>query len=281
MKSNQHFSAAMAFLSLTLSGNVLADDSYQYEATIEQQQVDIGNDNVNQTTAFLRYYLAPVPTGKGPLAEAAFSERSASVFAAYQYNRFRVPGGHGSHSRSLLGGVYADKNSDLYLRGSLIQINNDSGKIYQASAGWFFDDNWLVSIDMAHQDHSSHDLTHWGLSSKRLFTLSSGDSINVVARYQRFDDDWSDMAAGQIKNTYTLGGDYYFGKHFSLGAEYGWGSPSLAIEDSHYSELRAKWYFNDTMAVNAAVTFASRAEGPGVLTENNFDQASIGLTMRF
>ena len=279
MKLNQVVIGSLAFLSLSISSNLAADelaaDSYQYEVAIGQSRLEEGPLDVNQTTIGGRYYFAPVSTLNGPRAEAAFINRSANVFATYQYNNIKTKWGmDGSISASQFGGVYTDKDSDLYLSGAITNVNNTGRKVIDGSVGWYFDDNWLVKLDVEREDNDFYDdFTNIGLTSKALFKLDSGHQVNAEFGYKHFDSDRGNGA----NNNYSVAGDYYLSNDLSVGLKYEWDAGGMG-ENSHATTLRSNWYFNDTMALNASYTSGSIGYSGSFAY---MDSLSVGLNMRF
>lgn len=285
MKVNQFVSSALALLSLTAASNVLADDSFQYEVAIEQARLDTHQVDIDQTTIGGLYYFSPVSTKGGPLAEAGFLSRTANMFALYQYNNIDSRGRDFSQSISRFGGTYSAKDNNLFARGAVTNFNASGRTDYDVSAGWYLDDSWLLSFDINYMDinhmdsNGSEDYTNWGISTKKLLTLDSGNTINLEAGLVQYDSDRS-MYQDEAEGRYFLAGDYYFTDNFSVGVRHDWESKELFGDDvSRRTQIRSNWYFNDTMALNVSYTEASTSGS--AITGDNLDRLGAGFSMRF
>jgi hypothetical protein len=141
MRINQTLLASLTVLSVALPLSTFAQsgeaDSYQFEAGISQARLEGDGVDINQTTVATRYHFSPISTATGPLAEAAFIHRSANIFAAYQHDNFnfKFSDHGGNQSYFELGGVYADKDSDLFLRGAVTDASGSGFTRYDLSAG--------------------------------------------------------------------------------------------------------------------------------------------------
>ncbi|WP_333606905.1 putative porin [Arsukibacterium sp.] len=145
-------------------------------------------------------------------------------------------------------------------------MNNSSDRQLDTSLGYYVDRNWLVTFDIEHtRPGDSGSSTQFGVSSKTLLALDTGDYLNIEASY-------IDLR-GTNSSRFAVAGDYYFGKTFALGMEYQWLSKGIFSTDADAVTMRSSWHVSPKMALNAAVTFDSLDTGD--------DLFQLGLNFRF
>ncbi|WP_423186602.1 putative porin [Alishewanella sp. d11] len=254
-----------ALLTFT-TGSVLAN-SFQHETHLDYGSTDLLNADVDILNLSHQFYLTPVRVSNMPLAEAGFLSRSSSVLFGYNYTQFDF-GNFGKTSASAwsVGGEYRDTSHHFYASLLWTEFNNSSDRNIETSLGYYLDPSWLVKLDIEHfRPDGEGSATQYGVSTKKVMTLASGDFLNVEAGYM----DIADSSFGR----FGVAGDYYFGQNFSLGLAYDWLTKGIFDADEDAFTVRSNWYALPNLALKAAVTFDSLDAGDDVY--------QVGVTYRF
>lgn len=243
----------------------VAANTYQNETTLNYGWGDIANTDSDLDAWQLshRFYLSPVDTsGNAPLAESAFINKNASVFATL--GRFSVDG-YDQNNWSV-GGEFMSSQHNFYGSLEWTHFSNTNDQQVDASLGYFITNDWLVG---AIAEHSSPDeggsTTNYGVMTKKLWDLGTGDMMNLEATILDYRN-WS-------TTRYGVGADYYFGKNFSAGVGYQWLSDDVLSESKDSLSLRARWFALQNLSVQAEVAFDT--------LETADDLYSVGVSYRF
>jgi predicted porin len=223
MKKSLIFSS----LALAASFNTFAEDF-----TSEIGVVFVDGDNVDTYSLAGRHYFAPVDTSKGPLAEAAFLDRSNEVNLGYiraETDDF------GNASTWVLGGRYQIEDSGLFINASTLQFNGSDAAVYDLGLGYYISNDWTVSIDTAFDDDIEY--TGLALSTKKLLTLGGDRFLNLEATINVPDEG---------DDSYVVGADYYFTKNLSVGLDYAWAD---SFSDGG-TVVNANWFVTPTTALS-------------------------------
>jgi hypothetical protein len=222
-------------------------DSYQSQTDLNYGWVDVGNVDLNAWEAKQRFFLAPVSTdGAVPLAEAAFMQRQSSLAATFTRLTVDGPGIDAHNNAWSMGGEYMDRSHNYYASLDMEFVNNS--KEYEATTklGYFVQNDWLVTADIYHiKDDLGRTALEYGVSTKKLLDLNTGDFMAINASFRNQDD--SSITA------YEVGADYYFGKNLSVGLGYHWVSTGVFQSDEDGFEVRSNWYVLPNLALNASV----------------------------
>jgi hypothetical protein len=244
--------------------------SYQSQTDVNYGWVDIGNVDINAWQAKQRFYLAPVSTdGEVPLAEAAFMQRQSSLAATFTRGTVEANGQDAHNNAWSVGGEYMDRSHNYYASLDMEFVNNS--KMYEATTklGYFVQNDWLVTADIYHtKDEMGHTALEYGVSTKKLLDLNTGDFIAITAGFRDEDD--------SNRTMYNVGADYYFGKNLSVGLGYNWVSAGVFQSDNDGFEVRSNWYVLPNLALNASV-------GRVFLDDVDFNETAyqIGASYRF
>ncbi|GGY80794.1 membrane protein [Cellvibrio zantedeschiae] len=192
-------------LVLATSGFSIAD-AYQAEVGANASRWDLDgiNSSINSYQVDGKYYFNQVKTDNLPLAEAAYLGKNSNAFLSLARDY-----GHGfvSDSKNYSGGVevYIPENF-LYVRVEGIHERYDGSS----------DTSALTTVGLTPFDGlrlttswNSDESYHANLDAKYVTALANGQYINVEASVA--DTEWGTYKA--------IGGDYYFDRTFSVGAE--------------------------------------------------------------
>lgn len=204
MKKTNLLAVALAFT----AGHVCASEPFQYEvgASFSNQE----NTDVHAVSG--TYYLAPLSNGDGPFAEAAFLGRASSISGSF--SRVQLDDAMLSNFDTnawSLGGVYQVEGTGYFVNGGLSRFNGDGEFSYALGGGYYLTDDWAVSVDA----NFDEDVSYRGatLTSKKIWDLGWGDSVNLEASYTHNDEG---------PNAYGVGVDYYYSPRVSVGLAHSW-----------------------------------------------------------
>ncbi|MDX3773892.1 putative porin [Chromatiaceae bacterium AAb-1] len=243
-------------------------DTYQHQSDLDYSWGDIASGDAENWSFKHQFFLAPVSLNTNvPYAEAAFMGRNASVNAGYSYSRFDFPGfSKFSDSAWSVGGEYMDQGHNFYGALQWVEYNGSDDRQVLGRVGYFVNKDWLVAVDVRHsRPDGAGSVTEYGVSTKKLLALDSGDFINIEARYMDIRD--------RSESEYGVAADYYFGKTVSLGLAYDWTSKDVVSSREDSFTVRGNWYVTPALALKASVAFDSFATGDDVY--------SIGASYRF
>lgn len=228
-------------------------NAYQAEVggTVQYIDVDGGATGVAVDGT---YYFAPVQTKNGPLNEAGFLNRASNVSANINYLDF-----DGGDIKGIGAGVeYFVPNTDFYLSGNLGFSDTDAGDVttYGAEVGYLPVANFLVAVGIAgvDADGGSND-TDATLRAKYV-TNFGGYDVNLEGGLLFADD-----------TAYTLGGDVYLDKTFSVGL--GYADSGIDGDDGVFS-IRAKKFFTEQVSVEGTIDLVDDANAFGVRAAYRF-----------
>ncbi len=220
-----------------LSGSVMADT---YNTQVDLDYID--DDGFDIITLQGAYYFDNVSTSKTPWAEAAFVGRNSNISAHY----FDFDGE--ADALGLGVELFGDKSNNLYgaLSTTRVDAGDEDDTILAGELGYFFSDNWLVSVATTDVDDAPI-----YLKTKYIGNLGGGKYFNVEAS---IDDEEHDL---------TVMGDYYWTPQSSVGL-------ALSNEDGYDYGVRFQHFFSP--AISARFSYESFDSG---------DAIAIGLTARF
>lgn len=223
-------------------------NAYQAEVggTVQYIDVDGGTTGVAVDGT---YYFAPVQTKNGPLNEAGFLNRASNVNAAISYDDESKDTAFGAQIE------YFVPNTDFYLSANL-GTDGDNTTTYGAEVGYLPVANFLVAVGIAgvDADGGSND-TDATLRAKYV-TNFGGYDVNLEGGLLFADD-----------TAYTLGGDVYLDKTFSVGLGY---SDSGIDGDDGVFSIRAKKFFTEQISVEGTIDLVDDANAFGVRAAYRF-----------
>ncbi|UTF60074.1 putative porin [Gilvimarinus sp. DA14] len=284
--------ALLAFISIPA-----AADPYQWEVGGDYQSKDYDSVVVGDGDDYKlwgAYYLSPVTTDKGPLAEAAFLSRASNISidltneqysSDYSYE-YRVCtsgsncmathyGRSMENNKATLGFEYYLPASWLYVAGSyqyldrsyeskrsvggqpVFSQSSSTHEYWSASVGVTPLAGWLLAAQFGEGGDGELFEGDAAISSKYLWQLGGDRALNVEGTY--FVDNGY--------NDWQIGADFYFSKTLSLGASYA---------DNQSSEIRLKKFVTDSIALEAS--YIEFEEDYGYQSGDGF---TVGVSTRF
>lgn len=219
-----------------LSSSVLANN---YNNQVDFNFLNI--DDVNVINLEATHYFESVSTDNTAWAEAAFMGKNNSVTLGYA--------NFDSDAYSLsLGGDYYHKNIFVGLDITYVDVDGGySDTFLFAELGYFFAENWLVSVSGADEDFSDS----LAINTKYIATLSDGAFFNFEASYFNAHSDFAASA------------DYYWTARSSVGL-------NLSTQAGHDFGVEAQHFFSP--AISARIKYTALS---------NEDEVSFGITGRF
>lgn len=253
---------ATALIATTASFVALNANAYQAEVGGNYSYLDPDRgDSISQFGVNGKYYFEPVQTKDSPLAEAAFLNRSSNVNAAIDYG----DNDGTKNSQYGVGAEYFVPNSDFYIGGNISrsEYKIDRANIdtktthYNAEVGYLPAPGLLVAVGA-----QGYDTKHGGdgvdptLRAKYVTNIG-GNDINVEARGVFGDDE---------NKQYYIGGDYYFDKTLSFGADY---SKDKSVDQDQWG-IKAKKFINTNLSVDGRLGFG-----------DDYNTYTVGANYRF
>jgi len=219
-----------------LSSSALADN---YNNQVDFNFLNVDDFNVISLEG--THYFDSVTTKNTAWAEAAFMGRNNSVTVGYT--------DFDSDAYALsLGGDYYNKNIFVGLDVAYVDVDGGSSDTNVfGEFGYFFAENWLVSVSAADEDFSDS----LALNTKYIATLSDGAFFNFEASFLNYDNDFAAAA------------DYYWTARSSVGA-------NLSTEEGYNFGVNAQHFFSP--AISARIEYISLDDD---------DAVSFGVTGRF
>lgn len=275
-----HLVPIIALGALAYATCVSADD-YQTEISAGYSNQDAQYSDADQYSLSGRYYFKPVDTSTGPLAEAAFLQRSSSV--ALNYTRgdwdYHYPQPEGRGTRGSGNFDSYSVNADFYLPNSIFYagLTLSHGEAESRNQVLLNDDQTFETFSQKDSDtrvsaelgltplhgllissvfYEDQDLQDdWNLGA-RWVTELLGSSIALDGRYQYADG--SDLI--------DLGADFYFDRSFSIGLSH---ATTLDYGDYTVTHVRARKFFTEAFALEAGYS------------DQNDGEYHLAATLRF
>ena len=183
------------------------------------------------------YYFDSVKTSGTAWAESAFMGRNSNVAAAY------FDFDNGVTAAGVAAEFFGDKNNNLYASIGYVSFDADPNVIINFNGnidvddnvvvgeiGYFFDDNWLVSVATSDADDAVVTL-----NTKYVAELGGGQFLNLEAS---IDDESEDLA---------VKGDYYFTAQTSVGLE-------LSQAEGFDYGINFQHFFTESVGVQVSYT---------------------------
>jgi hypothetical protein len=181
-------------------------ESYQADVGLAAQRTDSDGINSDQKMYELtgQYFFNAVRTDNLPLAEAAYLGKNSNVFAGVDH----IPkqNGHSDAQIYAAGAEFFIPENFLYVMAGGLHVDG-SGDTYN---------DWFTTVGITPID---------GLLVTTTYSHEEGYDANIHAKYvTAVGDQFVNLEAGVTdgdKDTeYVIGGDFYFDRTFSVGAEY-------------------------------------------------------------
>ena len=303
---------ALCVLLASISSVVVAE-TYNMEADVSYTSTDYLGNDVDSSLFDLTYYFNPIDPGKGPLAEAAFLNKSSEISAKY---------GHTSQEYLTnattwgVGGRYVHQNESSGLNGLIIGFNytNNSWNNFgeegypldnQANifdTGYFEIGAYITNfsnLTISYSTNQNDEQTPGEVSSKQrsntlsvrynhLFLMDGDTSIKINAKYSdtsfdpvRYSDNTMSESNDDELSSFNISGDYYFNRQLSVGV-------GLNVFNNGYADnlkayrLQSNYYFNENVSVYGSVGY-SELDFPEEYADedNQITTFEIGVTATF
>lgn len=254
---------SMLALLIAVVSTGAAANSYQNESSVDYANGDINGVDVDAWQLKHQYFFNAVDTsGKTPLAEAAFINKNASVFGTL----VRASSDSTDQNAWSVGGEYMDQSHNFYGKLEWMHYSGTDQQDVEGTVGYFISNDWLVGAIFEHdRPDQGGSSTNYGVMTKKLWDLGTGDMINLEASIL-------DYRHASVTR-YGVGADYYFGKNFSAGVGYEWISDNVFSESDDSLSMRAKWFALPNLSLSAGVAFDALDTGD--------DLYQLGASYRF
>lgn len=234
-------------------GTPLAFGDYELEANASFQRSDYRRFNVDEGLLSVDYFLKPVSTAEGPVAEAAFLNKSSSI--GLHYRNFRIRrinyGAVGLQTRLI---IAPQPQQQMIVEASFDKGDYDS---FSLAAGTYFGDTTEVLVGIKDNDLFEETLF---VKAKKFYSTNNSNTLVANGLVQINDGDLGLQARG----------DYYFDRSTSFGVEAG-----LFFEnETRLSALAiGRHFYNEHFAVEAKAGFVDFGDSDSLL--------SLGVSGRF
>jgi hypothetical protein len=259
---------------------VASDYRFQIDADYAANEVnkEVDTDIMSLAGTF---YLAPVDDSVGPKAEAAFLNKSSSIFLGYGRTNLDAssadiidPGFTVRLDEDgdvwALGGRFVTSNGIiLELDYATVEIDDviDSNSLL-LGVGYYLNDSSAITLGYVQSEEDEFDLENdiWSAGYKTLLN----DNLNLEAKFDYSDPDFGEKA-------YDLSGaaDYYLNTNASIGGVLGYVSSDDDFTEAWVYGIRGEYFFNSNIALNASYSVSTPDKG------DDNSVWSIGLTGRF
>ena len=207
-----------------------------------------------------KFYFKPLKSGRGPLEEAAFLQKSSHLKAEYYSIDWDFPdgspisqtqstftlGGAFIHNDWLVGGSYQTNSNEIDSPDP--EDNDVTVDVLTITGGRYIDDNWLASFSLVHYDFESDTETGMALETKRFIPLNSGLAVSVSGKFSHVDE----------ISAFSISGDLYINKQISVGLSIHEnlinGTDGDTDEEITGASIRAQYFINDKASVKLSYT---------------------------
>jgi len=224
-------------------------DTYDFElyGGVSSTRFDSENiENIESYGAGGTVYLKGVNTDGMPLGEAAFLNKASNAYVDYSYAE-----NSGYDTR------ITDVGGEFFLPGSVLYagVNYRMEEQKYSDEERFFSGDLGVAVDgLLITTHFVEDVDYDpNVYAKYVMMTGRGSALNVYGRWRS--EEQSDF--------YTVGMDYYFTSHTSMGFEY---ADALDFPTDAFEEftVRAKHFFDNSLYVAGYYTNAEFSDNYGV-----------------
>lgn len=276
------------FLLALTSINVHA---YQWETTLSHLQIEADDNSREAKTTDINatWYINPVNTNKGPLAESGYTAQVSSLNFGYADTTFDFSGsGKLDGPAIILGARYVVPESEYIIAIDYINVALDDGPSkldldsFTLTAGKYFTDTltgFLSYTDNTIDGSTGFtdlDTTIIALGLKNIIQMGE-KYINVEGSIESETQEYSSATADETNTTISLLGDYYFNREFSLGADLELNNgDDVATEGTSFG-VNSRYFFNPQFSILASYTTFS-ADNAGEIDD---DTLELSLSARF
>ncbi|WP_341502845.1 putative porin [Gallaecimonas sp. GXIMD4217] len=235
---------AILSLAVLAAFSTTAADSFQQEVSLGyRDHTEISSDGIWDLG--YRYYLDAQSNDKDPYELIPFLSHASWLNGGFTTSDF----GEGYS----IGGRFVT-DSDWVFSGGYAVIDPDHGSsddFYSLGLGKYIAEGTLVSFDFNDSDTSKH----YALGLTHLLPVAGSEGLLINAGITNSDSDFIDDDIW----SYSLGGDYYFARHFSVGAGVSWNDGS---KDFAWG-LNSSYWFNSQANLSLSVTDSEDQDGFG------------------
>lgn len=288
-------SKASKFLALGVGALLWAGTAsaqpYQLEFQGDYVRLSSGGDHLNTFGVAAGWFFQPVKGAHGPYAEDAFLERAGSIWGlgAWSEGEFEVFGQDIDVETQTLGAELeymapgSPFEAKLTYAHSWMDFEDGDAEgdtdLIGLQLGYFVQRSLLVGFRYQHlrteiedEDESANE---YGIFGKWVGLLAHDQAVNVevgasIVNFDAEDDDGTNVV-------FSLAGDYYFSRAFSLGLNFASNSGDDDSAEGTTMGARAQYFITPTFAVRASLE-KFYAEEDGVDDETTFN---LGVTARF
>lgn len=267
----------------SLNASVLLAQPYQLELGIGLSQIEFTiDDSFAGTESFEfdatafggRYYLEPVDTDSGPLAERAFLNKSAFVGFSYAETDPEFESGEGVDTTSIETRFVTEADTIIELDYGTVDGSDDSeSDEYRIGAGKYLDEQttFVVSFNREEDDDFTFDTISIGVrkveeNSEVNTAVSYEASIGILELSNNFGDDADGL---QFIGSFL----YYPSDQLGIGGSVLYFE--LEEEDTKSFGISASYFLNEEFSLQAGL------EKSETSFDTETDLVLVGLTARF
>ncbi len=227
-------------VALACAAPVMADKySVEVNAGYGTGEIDLDAFDVDLTVWNLggSYYVWGADDSKGPLAEAAFLDRSTTVFANYTNTEFEAFGNDFDIDSYNVGGLLIDKESGWF--GGIAYTKDDSdgddGDTWELTGGKYLAQYTTLSATYTSSEVGSDDTDDFNVDVKHVAQLAGASALAITGGIGYSDSDVVDDTT-----TVGVGVTYYLDSRIGFGA----GTSLASSDDSDVVsfELHGSWF---------------------------------------
>lgn len=222
-------------------------NDYQFDVSGVIANTDAGAEDTTTLGIGIEFHFIPVDTSKGPLAEAAFINKSSNIYAWQSHSESDGP----DFDSTTLGGELYIPNTMFYLGLDYNYVSDDGSEdSWTIHAGVTPIENLLVTT--SYNEDADYDPN---LAAKYLLPLSNGATLVANARAALIED---------AEDTIGAGLDYYFNRYTGVGfnvTDYAGGNETevhirhFFLDDAYVGLSYADNDFADTIALSGGFRF--------------------------
>jgi Putative general bacterial porin len=257
---------ALLASNLAMANDFHAEISANYTRGKTTYTSSTGDFSYNDKSSLLggRYYLTSVETAGKPLAEAAFLGKNSSISATYYDYRSKIDYGSGDSFDN--NGSSNSIGAFIYVPSTILVL----GASYSSSSGQR-DHSTQYTLGVTPVEGLMVYTSFWGdseirrnnINAKYVMPFDNGAAVNMEMGFRKGKDD--------EKNNYSLSGDYYFNRYYSLGLATGWG-------DGTSYGIKSTCFVTEAVSLFGAL-YTAKSDFPGL--DASGKTWVIGASIRF
>lgn len=248
-------SAAIA----VLSSSVVYAQDYQFEVGAGYVNGDNGTNDFDAYGLNAQLHLDKVDTSKGPLAEAAFLDKSSFLDLSWVTSEDDVSGADSEDTFGIGGRFVTGKN--IIIEANYTDFEDDSA--IKVGVGTYINNN--MDVVVSYQDYDKADLSTLAVDMHGLHKLQGQTALAFDLGLSYLD------VADEDAYRFSAGADYYLNNAFSIGA----GVAFLTADnyDASTVDIRADYFV--TPIARIGVSYESEGE------DADGDAVQLNASVRF